>query len=442
LIDNLLRFGFKFSDFEDCNATSKFTVDYYNGFTSSNKHLSETTMPSIDIYKYNKRYNYDVNSIELLSIFAKKCNNCSETFYNISSPYPKIYNNKNIKFLNKLKNLDYKYESAETGLHFDAGLIIPIFEKKCIEKNIHLIDDEIIEFNTGEKGINKIICKKNIYDNFNYIIDCSGFKRLTSKTLNNAFLEDKDLLLNSAIPTIVHEEQYYPYTKSYGYENGWYFNIPLRNRTGMGFLFSNKINNEDSMINYIKSYFNNQNYYKLQKINNTIKWTPGKLKNVLCKNVFYSGLSFFFYEPIGGNTHSQMIYNLYYFKEFIQNNNFNINDVVLKDIDSLKNLVLFKYHPPLNAEIIGNYWKEIYNISKNNEHIKNIISSLTVFDTKSIKNIISQEASLFSFIVTFLGKGFKFDYSKFPKHNVELLLLANRIKKYNISSQILEGFNE
>ena len=97
-----------------------------------------------------------------------------------------------------------------------------------------------------------------------------------------------------------------PFTKSIARPNGWQFEIDLQNRTGTGYVFSDKfIDDKDALID-LKSWTNRKVITKPK----LIKWKPSVLKNSWCDDVVTIGLGQGFIDPLESNGLYMVVYSI------------------------------------------------------------------------------------------------------------------------------------
>jgi flavin-dependent dehydrogenase len=205
-------------------------------------------------------------------------------------------------------HLNFKNESA---YHFDAKLFADWLKNKfCIPKGLEYIQEHIEDIQQDEDGIKSLNGKHEA----DLYIDCTGFKSiLLGKTLGEPFESYEDLLPNnSAWATRIEykdkKKELVPYTNCTAYNNGWIWNIPLWNRIGTGYVYSDKFIDDEMAYNEFRNYLGGD---ELEF--NKIKFTPGIHRRLFVKNVCAIGLSAGFIEPLESNglyTVHQFLINL------------------------------------------------------------------------------------------------------------------------------------
>ena len=135
---------------------------------------------------------------------------------------------------------------------------------------------------------------EEIYGDF--FIDASGFRRVLSSTVGAEFISYKhNLPVNKAISFVVErdeEKDFKSETVATTMNSGWMWNIPTRNRNGIGYVFSDEYTTEDQALQELEQHGHKPENYRL------LEFESGRLKNVWNKNCLSVGLSGSFLEPL------------------------------------------------------------------------------------------------------------------------------------------------
>ena len=97
-----------------------------------------------------------------------------------------------------------------------------------------------------------------------------------------------------------------PYTKSTARPNGWQFEIDLQNRTGTGYVYSDKFISDKNALIDLESWTNRKVITKPK----LIKWKPSVLKNSWCDNVVTIGLGQGIIDPLESNGLYMVVYSI------------------------------------------------------------------------------------------------------------------------------------
>ena len=183
--------------------------------------------------------------------------------------------------------------------HFDATKFgIWLRDHYCIPKGVKHLKEDVWSIEQDDNGIQSLN-QKYTADLF---IDCTGFKSLLlGETLKEEFISYNDLLPNNTawatkLPYTNKKKQLVGYTNCTAIENGWVWNIPLWNRMGTGYVYSDKFVDDDTALNQL------QNHLGTKELDfKKIKMRVGIYKRLWVKNVAAIGLSAGFIEPLESN---------------------------------------------------------------------------------------------------------------------------------------------
>jgi len=189
----------------------------------------------------------------------------------------------------------------DTAYHFDAALFGQFLEKKFKEIGGEVVIDDVVRVATNEDGIEKLILSSNEITADLYI-DCTGFKSmLLGEALKEPFESYEDILPNNSawatqLPYTDKKKELVGYTNCTAIQNGWVWNIPLWNRMGTGYVYSDKYISDEDALEQFKSYL------KRDDLNfRNLKMRVGIHKRIFVKNVCAIGLAAGFIEPLESN---------------------------------------------------------------------------------------------------------------------------------------------
>ena len=184
--------------------------------------------------------------------------------------------------------------------HLDTYKTGQYLKNRCLRSNgCDYVDDEVVDCEKDENGYIKYLkTKSGKQVSGDLFIDCTGFKRLLiSKFYENEFISYKDnLLVNSAIPFHIKNKEDEPirnYTHAWAQKHGWLWEIPLQERKGCGYVYSDNHTTDDEALKEIAQVYG----HKVEP-NKTIKFETGRLKQPWIKNVLSTGLATAFIEPL------------------------------------------------------------------------------------------------------------------------------------------------
>jgi tryptophan halogenase len=300
--------------------------------------------------------------------------NISSPYSNLVDDYYKIYahmiaNNyspsklQSKKTWENLVSMSYFYDidnSPSNQYHFDTFSLNKFLHKKCVEKKIKIIVDDIdhIKIDDKTQEILYVTSKKNKYT-ADFFIDCSGFSKLILSGVYGVkwISYSQYLPTNSAISFATDKmEEYNTYTKSTARNAGWSWIIPTQKQTGNGYVYSDKFISEKEAIEEMEIVYN-----KKLTILKSFKFDPGRLETSWFKNCFAVGLSQSFVEPLEATSIGSIIQQMFCFINFlpsydIDTCNENINGIFDNIVDYIQ------AHYLVEKETTP-FWKEIkYNL--------------------------------------------------------------------------------
>jgi tryptophan halogenase len=126
--------------------------------------------------------------------------------------------------------------------HIDANKFAILLRDSVAPKtSIKHYYDTIIEVKYNENGVQKIVGEKKTYDADLYI-DCTGFNRTLLKNYNICKEHNKNLINNKAWACHADYTKQVPllFTRTFAMNAGWQWNICLKDRVGVGYVFSDR----------------------------------------------------------------------------------------------------------------------------------------------------------------------------------------------------------
>ena len=328
--------------------------------------------------KYNSSYCHSIDqqdgetALGNLEIFNHLVLNGNNNPFILSKYFEKIY----------LKNkviLNSNLIPPSNQLHFDTFKLNNYLLKKCIERDISIIEDLVEDVKLDQKGNIINLITKNTLIKGDFFIDCSGFKRILLNKLGVKWISYKNYLpLNQAItfPTNFNSSSNIePYTTSTAIKNGWVWKIPTQQRYGNGYVFSNDYINSDKALNEANTLYN-QN---IEKVAKDIKFEAGKVDKFWVKNCVGIGLSSNFTEPLEaqsiGFTINQLfaLINIFNSWKFDPLQSKKYNDIMDQVFENIVNYVQLHYITDKNN---SKFWKDKpYNLTEFNKNTLNRFSN-------------------------------------------------------------------
>ena len=198
--------------------------------------------------------------------------------------------------------------SAAMGMHMDANLSVDFLKKACSQRQITIIDGKVENWKqhgkTGNLTELKLDTGRKIQGDF--FFDCTGFRRLLlGDVFKEEFIDYSKWLPQNAVSLIDGGVKYKEgedpnvYTILDAQKHGYMFKIPLRDRMGSGYVYSDRFIDKETIQKEQLEHWNNQGYDP--SIGNQLSWTPGRYKRSWVKNCVAIGLSEGFLEPLDGS---------------------------------------------------------------------------------------------------------------------------------------------
>jgi len=262
-----------------------------------------------------------------------------------SKQYTDLTNWNNQLYIDRLPN----------QFHFNTFKLNTFLLKKCKERNINIIEDEIIKVNVKNNNIDSIESKSKKYKH-DFFIDSTGFKRLLISELGvkwNSY--SKYLPMNEAIafPT-PDTDEYPPYTLSKAMSAGWLWRIPTNGRWGNGYVFNNNYITAEQAKKECEDYLG----YKVEIAKN-IKFEAGAIDKAWIGNCVATGLSSSFIEPLEASSIGTSIQQAFVLMHLIIN--YKETDIELYNkkfnliVENIRDFVLLHYITNKND---SKFWSE------------------------------------------------------------------------------------
>lgn len=168
---------------------------------------------------------------------------------------------------------------ADYAYHVCAEASADIVKRKC--KRTILIEEEVDELPEG-------------YDLY---IDATGFNRKFVKDKTSMEISPYHFVDSAWVCPMEKSDKDADVTKSIARKYGWSFEVNLKNRVGMGYIFSSKhVSDADALAEFEEIYKKENRIPKVRP--RKIKWKPMVLQNPWSDNVVAIGTSAGFVDPL------------------------------------------------------------------------------------------------------------------------------------------------
>jgi tryptophan halogenase len=327
------------------------------------------------------------------------------------------------------------------ALHFNANKLATYLQNVAVLRGIKLIDAIVNSFDSDEKGNIKKINLNNGYSvSSDFVIDCTGFKRLIiGKHFNSTWKSYKEYLpVNKAIPFFlpIETQTIPPYTESIAMNAGWMWKIPVGNRYGCGYVFDSNCINEETARTEIETYLKRE-----VEIPRSFNFEAGCFEKQWINNCVAIGLASGFIEPLEATSIWVSIQSLHCLLENISGIT-HTNPIAIKKYNEKLNyinekvleFVHFHYLSKRSDTVFWNNFKEIDHpdfINELKETCKYEIPKKSFFN----KNHVFQHKSYYS-----VGSGIQFFDQELAGQDFDALTQGTKFTYYkNFKSNYLKN---
>ncbi len=183
--------------------------------------------------------------------------------------------------------------------HFDAGLYARYLRAYAEDRGVTRVEGRITRvdqhpetgFVTGVHLQNGTVVEGDLF------VDCSGFRGLLiGETMKSDLIDWIGLLPCNravAVPS-ARTEPVTPYTRATAREAGWQWRIPLRHRTGNGYVYSSEHLSDDEATTVLMANLDGEPLSDPR----IVRFTTGRRQKAWVKNVVAIGLAAGFLEPL------------------------------------------------------------------------------------------------------------------------------------------------
>ena len=223
--------------------------------------------------------------------------------------------------------VDIEHNFRANQFHLNTFKLNEFLIKKCNERNITIINDEIMRVFFADEQITELVGSQGRKYQSDFWIDCTGFKRLLISKLGAKWQSYKEhLILNHAIAFPTDDtDNYNVYSLSKAMKYGWMWRVPVYGRWGNGYIFDDTCIDAEQAQKEVEEYLG----YKVN-IFKDIKFDPGALDKVWIKNCMAVGLSANFMEPLEASSIGTSLNQMFMLMHVLENH-------TQQDIDDFNN---------------------------------------------------------------------------------------------------------
>ncbi len=200
------------------------------------------------------------------------------------------------------RNPDGTTPDAITAYHIDAGVFGGFLRKTAVQRGVKKVIGHVEDIKLRDDGfIESVRTKDGNSYSADLFVDCTGFRSiLLNGALEEPFISSNShLLCNSAVAILKENdpenEGIEPYTTAYALKHGWSWDIPLFNRNGCGYVYSNEFTTAEQAEQELRTHLGER---CMGSRANHIKMRVGQSRNYWVKNCVGIGLSASFIEPL------------------------------------------------------------------------------------------------------------------------------------------------
>ncbi|PCI59206.1 MAG: tryptophan halogenase [Gammaproteobacteria bacterium] len=274
------------------------------------------------------------------------------------------------------------------GYHFDSNLLGKFLVEKAIARGVKHLQATVskVHLHTNTANNNELDgCieslelddgRKLFADLF---VDCSGFRaELIQNKLKVPFISFKENLFNDSAVTLSTPAKNHlnSQTISTAMKHGWAWDIPLRNRTGNGYVYSSDYCSADQAETELRA--------KLGLLNSDVearhlKMKVGRVKQHWAKNCLAVGLSQGFIEPLEATALHLVQETIENFIDVFSAGSFtdahqdSFNDKINERFDGIRDYIVAHYR--LNSREDTQYWHDNAANPNISQHLKSIIQA-------------------------------------------------------------------
>ena len=270
---------------------------------------------------------------------------------------------KNEKFIFPSQKPPSSLSVFDWALHFDASLFAAHMREFATSNGCNRIDAVVTEVRQrAEDGfIDALQLDNGDIISGDLFIDCSGFRSLLlEKTLNVGYEDWSQWLFcdRAVVAQTKNVGHPTPYTRVTAREAGWQWRIPLRSRTGNGYVYSSRFISdqaaEDTLTDTVEGEFLTEP--------RTLSFTPGRRTKSWHKNCIALGLSSGFLEPLESTSIALIETGIERIKMLFPDSGFNqacideFNEISALEYERVRDFIILHYKASKRED--SEFWRE------------------------------------------------------------------------------------
>jgi len=237
---------------------------------------------------------------------------------------------------------------------------------------VKIIPIKIVDTIINNGQIDSLLLEDGSIQRADIYIDCTGFKRLLIKKIDEFQWEPCDEYFNNASlfgQALYTDGQYYPehnYVEFTAMQHGWVFTSPFNRRSGNGYQFNrNIVDNDDLIISDYEKRFP----HKKNVITRKLTWDPGYYNKIFAGNCIALGISHGFADPYDANGFSSSLTYITKLLDFLKEDTAaefawkdKFNTITNSMVEDIKLRIQTSFH--LAPKNDSEYWHEMKEAAK------------------------------------------------------------------------------
>ncbi|TQV88923.1 tryptophan halogenase family protein [Aliikangiella coralliicola] len=161
---------------------------------------------------------------------------------------------------------DYRWKT-KYAYHLDAGKFVELLKRFATENlNVKHVIATVgqVEQEPETGNISAVVCEQGIRREADFFVDCTGFASLLiGKTLDSPFVDKSDVLfvdkaIAMQVPYLDEKQAIASHTISTAHEAGWSWDIGLKNRRGIGYVYASNYTSGERAEQVLRNYVGSQ----------------------------------------------------------------------------------------------------------------------------------------------------------------------------------------
>lgn len=270
------------------------------------------------------------------------------------------------------------------GYHINGTKLGQLLHARCIDLGVRWDDEEVVSAQLDSKGqIESLACRSGREVAADFFIDCTGFRR---KLMSLALGDSPDALRWESFTEYLHcdsavfftlppdSSRVRPSTLGTALSSGWVWDIPLRDRISLGYVYSSKHSDKCSAEQEFRAFVGRGNNQPVGHLH----WNPGMLDRAWVGNCLALGVSNSFAEPIESLTSATLTVELRQLLRNFPNRNFNhagrerYNNVVRRQC--LNNRDFISLHYATGGRDDTPFWRAIQHDTRRSERVQALLA--------------------------------------------------------------------